>query len=200
MTTRNPHTAESAFKELKAGNARFASGHPVHPNRSEMYRKQQAEEGQTPLAAVLACSDSRVPVEILFDQGVGDLFVILAAGQVAGPDQVGSIEYAVEHLGVPLVIVLGHTGCGAIAAALGGYDKPGDLGTLLSRLKPVAEAVKDEADDMRTVRATREAVLSTMEELRKRSPFLEEAAASGRITVKGGIYKIESGEIKYLEV
>ncbi len=199
MNSKQLHTCDYALNKLIDGNKRFAEGKPLHPNRSAEYRSDQAKHGQTPLAAVLACSDSRVPVEIIFDQGVGDLFVILAAGQVAGPDQIGSIEYGVEHLGVPLVIVLGHTQCGAIIAALAGSEEPGDLGRLLSRLKPVAEAVVDIEEDGRLTAALGQAVDITLAQLRQRSELLSKAEKDGGLKIIGGIYDLESGLVEFRE-
>ena len=107
-------SADEALRLLKEGNSRYVDGKPQHPRQDRARRALTAAQGQHPLAAVLTCSDSRVPAEIIFDQGIGDLFVVRVAGNVAATDEIGSIEYAVDHLATPLVVVLGHTQCGAV--------------------------------------------------------------------------------------
>jgi len=193
----NPHTFDSALTALKNGNARFVAGAPQYPNQNQKMRDKLTDEGQAPLAAVLACSDSRVPVELLFDQGFGDLFVIRAAGQVAGPDQMGSLEYAVEHLGVPLILVLGHTRCGAITAAVKKAQETGALGQLLARLGPVVKAVEDLPEDKRVEAAIGKTVEFIERELRQGSPTLARAEKEGRVRIVGAVYHLETGKVEY---
>lgn len=194
---RNPHTFDSALTALQNGNARFAAGASKHPNQDQSVREQLTAEGQAPLAAVLACSDSRVPVELLFDLGFGDLFVIRAAGQVAGPDQLGSLEYAVEHLGVPLILVLGHTRCGAVTAAVNKAQETGALGRLLARLDPVVKAVEGLPEDKRVEAAIGKTVEYIKDELRRGSPALAGAEKEGRVRIVGAVYHLETGKVEY---
>jgi carbonic anhydrase len=109
---------DAALKMLTEGNNRFVTGQPSHPNLSAERRQQTAEKGQNPFAVVLACADSRVPVEEIFDRGIGDIFTIRDAGNIATKTDIGSIEYAVDHLGTPLVVVMGHSQCGAVTATV----------------------------------------------------------------------------------
>lgn len=193
----NPHTPDSALAALAEGQARFVSGRPAHPHADQATREGLAAHGQTPLAAVLACSDSRAPVELLFDQGFGDLFIVRAAGQVPGPDQVGSLEYAVAHLGVPLVLVLGHTKCGAVTAAVQRAQEPGALGQLLARLDPVVQAVAHLPESQRVEAAVEKTVDHIVGELRRQSPTLAQAEKDGRIRILGAIYNLDSGKVVF---
>lgn len=193
----NPHTFDSALTALKNGNTRFLDGQPQHPNEDKNLRDKLTNEGQAPLAAVLACSDSRAPVELLFDLGFGDLFIVRAAGQVAGPDQIGSLEYAVEHLGVPMVLVLGHTRCGAITAAVAKAQESGALGQLLGRLDPVVKAVEDLPEDQRVAAAIGKTVDFIVDELRRNSPVLAKAEQDKRARIIGAVYHLESGRVEF---
>ncbi|MDR1676818.1 MAG: carbonic anhydrase [Deltaproteobacteria bacterium] len=191
----NPHSIESTIKALVDGNARFVSSKRTNPNQSFEVRKNLAEHGQTPMAAVLACSDSRVPVEDLFDLGFGDLFVIRAAGAVPGVDQVGSIEYAVAHLGVPVVLVLSHTGCGAVTAAVTGANEPGALGQLLKKLSPIAKAVEKMEGTRQLQTAVELSAIIFREELPLISPVLSEAVDHGKLLIISGVYDLPSGQV-----
>jgi carbonic anhydrase len=126
--------SEEALNKLREGNKRFADSHPVHPHQ-DILRRSQLVPSQKPFAAILGCADSRVPPEIIFDQGLGDLFVVRVAGNAVDPFVTGSLEYAVDHLGVRLIVVLGHSGCGAVNAALKGMKEHGDLSKLLNAVK-----------------------------------------------------------------
>ncbi|MDR1111392.1 MAG: carbonic anhydrase [Deltaproteobacteria bacterium] len=191
----NPNSIESTLKALQDGNARFVASRPTHPRQSREHLADLAAHGQTPMAAVLACSDSRVPIEEIFDMGFGDLFVIRAAGAVPGTDQVGSIEYAVAHLGVPVVLVLSHSGCGAISAAVSGADEPGSLGLLLRKLRPVAKAVEGLDESRRLQTAVELSAVIFREQLPLVSPVLDEAVRSGRLAIVSGVYDIATGQV-----
>ena len=193
----NPHTIESALRDLEGGNARFVAGRPTYPRGDVLTRSRLDAHGQTPLAAVLACSDSRAPVELLFDQGFGDVFVIRAAGQVAGVDQIGSLEYAVVHLGVPLILVLGHTKCGAVTAALAKAQEPGALGQLLTHFDPVVKEVEDLPEDQRLNAAIEKAVDHIRQELRAKSSVLAQVEKEGRVKIAGAVYHLESGRVEF---
>ena len=134
-------SGDEALERLQEGNARFVSGQVRHPRADIVRLKDTSANGQHPFAVLISCSDSRVPPEILFDQGVGDLFVIRVAGNVADAHEIGSVEYALEHLGVQLVVVLGHTGCGAVTAAASGGDIHGGIASIIESIRPaVAQA------------------------------------------------------------
>lgn len=133
----NPSTpcAEEALQARREGNRRFATGQAIHPHQ-DAARREEVRPGQRPFAAILSCSDSRVPPEVIFDWGVGDLFVVRTAGHGVDDVALGSIEYAVEHLGVPLLVVLGHTRCGAVTAALHGDEAPGHIAAVIRPSSP----------------------------------------------------------------
>jgi carbonic anhydrase len=191
----NPYVADSALKLLKAGNQRFVGGQAIHPNQ-EKPRRDQLTAGQQPMAAILACSDSRVPVELLFDMGFGDVFVIRDAGNVPGTDEIGSIEYAVEHLGVPLVVVLGHTKCGAVTGAVqGGSPEPGALGELLAKIKPAALAVTTLPADQQVPAAVHANVEQGVKQLTAKSDVLAKAVKEGRTKIVGAVYQLEDGQV-----
>ena len=133
--------ADRVLADLVAGNQRFASDRLMHPHQAHM-RVAEVAKAQHPTAAVLACSDSRVPPEIVFDRGVGDLFVVRVAGNTADDVALGSMEYAVEHLGVKVVMVMGHKRCGAVSAAVAGGAAPGHIGALVEALLPAVTAAK----------------------------------------------------------
>ncbi len=128
-------SADEALKMLKDGNARFVEGKATHPHQDAARRALTAGQGQHPVATVLSCSDSRAPVELLFDQGIGDLFVVRVAGNVAATDEIGSMEYAVDHLNTPVVVVLGHSQCGAVTAVVEGAKLPPSIGALVAPIK-----------------------------------------------------------------
>jgi carbonic anhydrase len=191
----NPNTYDSALAALQDGNRRFAENKSVHPRLNKEVGDKLSAEGQFPLAAVLACSDSRAPVELIFDMGLGDLFVIRAAGGVAGPDQIGSVEYAVEHFNVPLILVLGHTKCGAVTAAVAGTREDGALGGLLARLKPAAEAVENLDQAHKVGAAVVKAVDLTVEELLSQSQTLKQAVQENRLKIIGGVYNLDTRRV-----
>ncbi|MDR1164353.1 MAG: carbonic anhydrase [Deltaproteobacteria bacterium] len=194
----NPWDADAALAVLKAGNERYATGEHVHPKKDQSDR-DLLSGGQAPLAAILSCADSRAPTELLFDQGLGDLFTVRAAGATPGVDQLGSLEYAVTHLGVPLIVVLSHTKCGAVGAALSGETEPGALGELLKELDPIAQAVASLPDE----RKASEAVILTAkifsEELVQKSPVLAQYVAANKLKIVAAVYDIDSGKVSFLE-
>ena len=136
------YNPSEALDKLKSSNVRFSSGQSTHSNISAERRKQVTTGGQHPFATIIACSDSRVPVEILFDQGVGDIFVIKVAGNVCNTDEIGSIEYGVDHLSTPVMVVLGHTHCGACTAVATGADVHGCIPDLIAPIRPALEKVQ----------------------------------------------------------
>jgi carbonic anhydrase len=182
---------EKRLEELLEGNRRFFEERGVHPRSSAM-RRGEVAGGQKPFAVVVACSDSRVPPEILFDQGLGDLFVVRTAGNVVDDTALGSIEYAVAHLGVRLVVVLGHTRCGAVGAAIEGGGAEGHLASVLEALvKPVEEVRRQEGDvhDL----ASRRNVELIVAGLKRSEPVL--ASLAGRLDVVGCYYDLDTGRV-----
>lgn len=127
---------EEAMKKLADGNSRYAAGACLHSDINQARRTETAQKGQHPIATILSCSDSRVPPEYIFDQGIGDLFVIRVAGNVADTDEIGSAEYGVDHLGTPVLMVLGHSKCGAVTAVATGTEVHGSIPALVENIKP----------------------------------------------------------------
>lgn len=184
--------------DLLAGNARFAAGNPV-AQKATAHRAELAL-GQAPYATILSCSDSRVPVETIFDHGPGDIFVVRVAGNFVNDDGLASIEFAVEVLKSTLVMVLGHTGCGAAQAAiaaLGGATFPGKIGRLAEALIPAARATEGLPGD-RTDNTVAENVRATVAALSARSEILATGVAEGRLLICGGIYDLHTGTVELL--
>ena len=198
----NSHDPVDALLELVAGNDRFSSGQSTHPNLSAERRELVTSGGQHPFATVIACSDSRVPVEILFDQGVGDIFVIKVAGNVCNTDEIGSIEYGVDHLDTPVMVVLGHTHCGACTAVATGADVHGCIPDLIAPIRPAFEKVQaayPDLDGKALVPALVEAnVWQAIEDLFQRSSSTRKRTNDGRVTVVGAVYNIETGTVKWM--
>ncbi len=185
---------------MQAGNQRFASGASTHPRRTPADFKPLAA-GQSPIACVVACADSRVTPEILFDLGIGELFVVRVAGNYvdgAGPTVKGSIEYAVAELGVSLVMVLGHSQCGAIKAAIQHiHDNdalPGAINDLVNAIKPAVTASEHQPGD-KLENAIRANVRRGVERLNTLGPIVAPAVASGKIKVVGGVYDLATGKV-----
>jgi len=177
---------------LKEGNHRFVTGKSEKANRGEADDLAYLADGQEPFAVVLGCADSRVPVEVVFDQGLGDLFVVRVAGNVAEPTQIGSIEYAVEHLGVKLIVVLGHSNCGAVKATLDVMEK-GDV-ELSENLESVVEAVRPAVEGM-SPDMLAEAVVDNVDFAagKLREVFGED------VRVESAHYDLETGEVEFLD-
>ena len=192
-------TPEDAMKQLLEGNKRHMSYKYANPNRSQQCRLQNAK-GQHPNAVILGCSDSRVPPEIIFDQGVGDLFVVRTAGHVVDSTALGSIEYAVEHLGAKLIVVLGHERCGAVDATLKGGEAPGNLKSIVDSIKPAVEKAKlkpNHSHDCDTLcSSVKMNVKQQIENIKKNSPILAEFIQDGVLKVVGAYYDLNSGEVK----
>lgn len=185
-----PTTPAEALRELQAGNARFAAGGATGPNRS-LERLAELAPAQAPFAAILGCADSRVPPELLFDQGFGDLFVVRVAGNVATPEELASLEFAVAALGALFILVLGHSGCGAVAAALDGAVPPGQISTLFQHIVP---GVSGAAADLPA--AIESNALHQMMVVRMGSPLLAAAVREGRLGVGAGVYDLASGRVQ----
>lgn len=191
--------ADQALQRLINGNARFAEDKPKHP-RSDAEWREQLLDGQHPYAIIVGCSDSRVPPELLFDQGAGDLFVVRVAGHAIDNDAAGSIGYAVRHLGTRLVVVLGHSDCGAVTAALAPrterHQEPASIRHLLERFDPAIRDVPTRLSGPDRLQAAVEAnVRWTVEMLRTHTDFKE---AISEATVVGAVYDLETGRVNFL--
>ncbi len=185
------------WQELLSGNKRFAEGNPTHPNQS-IARRQEMAKGQNPRAAVLACADSRVSPEIVFDQGLGDLFVVRVAGNVVNDPILGSLEYAVEHLGTRLIVVLGHQRCGAVAAACAGGEAPGHIGSLVQALAPAVDKISA-SEEGRVDWVAKENVRMMAKSLRSCGPILEKWVRQGKLEVAGAFYDLDTGAVEIVE-
>ena len=188
--------ADQALKLLLEGNQRFIAGKMEHPNQSPA-RRDEVAKGQHPFASVLACADSRTAPEIVFDRGLGDLFTVRVAGNVADKVVIESLDYSVKHLGVRLVMVLGHMRCGAVIAAVDGHDAPGDVGPMLSELRPAVAASKGMPGDP-VLNAVRENVILIVEKL-STSAELSAMVKSGELKIVGGVYDLSTGTIDMLK-
>lgn len=194
-------TGDQAFKKLMDGNARFVSGNITHPNQSAE-RRAETVSAQHPFAIVVGCSDSRVPPEIIFDQGIGDLFVVRTAGEVMDGASIGSIEYAVEHLNVPLVVVLGHDSCGAVKAAVDGGEAPGHIGSLVEAIKPAVDEAKNETKNNNETLsiAIDNNIKNVVNDLNSSEPILSEYVKEGKLKIIGARYHLESGKVDLVEL
>jgi carbonic anhydrase len=190
---------DQTLSELLAGNQRFVTGKPQTPRRSPA-EFQALAHGQFPEAVIVSCADSRVAPEILFDVGVGDIFVVRVAGNIVGGAVVvkGSIEYAVAELNVPLIMVLGHSGCGAVKSALQHIDKkdslPGSINGLVDLVKPAVEKSKGMPGDP-LENAIRENVVIGVERLRGLEPIIAPKVREGKVKVVGGVYDLRTGAV-----
>ncbi len=185
------------LQKLMGGNRRFVEGKTIRPRQdSSMIKK--LETGQTPFATIIACSDSRVPNEMVFDQGFGDLFIIRTAGQVSAEASFGSIEFAVIKLKSKLIVVLGHTECGAVGAAVEKPENPpGHIVALINAIKPaVAKSSHMMGDPVNN--AVRQNVLEQVNELRELEPVLSRKYFNGEILIVGAVYDIHTGKVEFL--
>lgn len=193
---------------LKEGNRRFLSGEGQPDRLGTEARRRELIKGQKPFAIILGCSDARVPAEIIFDQGLGDLFVIRVAGNIVAPSQVGSVEFAAERFGTKLVVVLGHTGCGAIMATLEELRRPTEghspnLRSIVDRVRPSVEALFEggEPSDGSALehRAVRANIRASANHLRHGSQTLERLIAENGLRVVGAEYSLETGEVDFFD-
>ncbi|MGH7707303.1 MAG: carbonic anhydrase [Vulcanimicrobiaceae bacterium] len=189
-----------ALEALLAGNERFVAGERIHPRLTE--KREALANHQNPFAVVLSCSDSRVPPELVFDCGLGALFVIRVAGNFADPIGIGSIEYAVAHFGSPLLLVMGHSGCGAITATVDslrghGGRAPGHIADIVDALTPATKIALEQPGDP-YANAVAENVRETAKRLQEAAPILSAAVASHALRVVGGVYDLKSGRVAIL--
>jgi carbonic anhydrase len=187
---------QDPLERLAQGNHRYVAERLEHPRRGSARRRRLAG-GQRPFAVILGCSDSRVPPAVVFDQGLGDLFEVRVAGNVASRAALASIEYAVDQLGARLVMVLGHSCCGAVTAALEGGRAPGSIGSLLKLIQPVLTSAKVKPGDP-VANAVEENVRRQVRQV-SRSPVVAPLLKKGRVEVAGAIYDLQTGEVQMLK-
>lgn len=200
--------ASEALQRLREGNARFVAGESLRDKMSGESRRRKLTEQQTPFAVILGCSDSRVPVEIVFDQGLGDLFVIRVAGNIIAPSLVGSVEFAAEKFGTRLVIVLGHSQCGAVQATLQELQRPRQLQSpnllsIVERIRPAIEelTLTDLRNDPEALmcHAVRANIRASASHLRHGSALIERLIQDDGLLVVGAEYSLETGTVDFFE-
>jgi carbonic anhydrase len=183
-------TSESAFNELVQGNKRFATQKTKGANRG-IYRLREVAQGQKPFAAILGCADSRVPSEIIFDQGLGDLFVVRVAGNVATPEEIGSLEYGTLVLGAKVLLVLGHERCGAVKAAIDNKPVPGKIGTILEQIQPAVASTSNQSPDQ-----LKDATIANIKNqiaILKNSSVIADLIKTKKLQIVGGFYDLDTG-------
>ncbi|MBW4542170.1 MAG: carbonic anhydrase [Myxacorys chilensis ATA2-1-KO14] len=185
-------TPDQALQQLIEGNQRFVKNKRQNPHQTMVRLKEVAKE-QKPFAAVLGCADSRVPVEIVFDQGLGDLFVCRVAGNVATPEEIGSLEFGSAVLGTKVILVLGHERCGAVAATLKGTQVPGQIGSLLDAIRPAVQQVSSQTGDRleNTCKANVQLQINRL----KASPVLAQLIQDNKLKIVGGYYDLDTGAL-----
>jgi len=200
--SRRPRSPSEAYQELKDGNTRFVEGQVRRPRVDVHTVAETARHGQKPFAVILACSDSRVPVEIVFDQGIGDLLVVRTAGNVCNVDQTGTIEFGLLALETPLIVIMGHTGCAAVGAALSGTNLGGMIPVMIDAIAPAvleARASQPCADASELVDLAAECnAWRNLARLLRQSPIVRDAVAHGRCRAVAAIYEIETGRVRWL--
>ena len=190
-------SSEEGLKRLVEGNKRYVNNAMTRPDQS-VERRSELVKGQQPFAIILSCSDSRVPPEILFDQGIGNLFVIRTAGNVFDNIALGSIEYAAEHLKVPLLVVLGHEKCGAVTATVEGGHAPGHIFSIVEAIHPSVEKAKSRSGDV-IDGAVRINAIMCAERLQASEPILSELVKSGKLKIVPARYNLSTGEVEFLK-
>ncbi len=194
-------TAQQAIYRLQDGNRRYVEGKRIFPYQ-DMARIQELVEGQHPFVTMISCSDSRVPPEHLFDCGLGEIFTVRVAGNVCDTDEIGSIEYGIDHLQTPLLVVLGHTRCGAITAVVQQSELHGNISALVDNIIPAVEKARqtypDRTGDSLVLEAVRFNIWQSIEDLLNRSNAARERVESGHLQIVGAIYHLENGKVEWL--
>ncbi|MBD1920011.1 carbonic anhydrase [Microcoleus sp. FACHB-831] len=186
-------TPDAALKRLMDGNQRFVQQKSQHPDQSQA-RLVEVAQAQHPFVTVLSCADSRVAPEILFDEGIGDIFDIRIAGNIITPEVLGSLEYAVTLLNTPLLVVLGHERCGAVTAAVAGESLPGNIGSFVKAIQPALSKIDNESGD-RVDAAVSANVQYQIEKLKRDSTIVSERSRDGKLKVVGGRYDLDTGTV-----
>lgn len=201
-------SASAALNRLKEGNQRFVTGEQNRDALTDQAKRQATMNSQEPFAIILGCSDSRVPAELVFDQGVGDLFVIRVAGNVVAPSQIGSVEFAAAQFGTPLVVVLGHSQCGAVTATLNELQQPTNLRSrnlqsIVSRIRPAVEGLletelRDQPEKLIS-EAVKANVRASVNQLSNGSAILEKLIQEEKLTVVGAEYSLATGKVAFFD-
>ena len=188
-----PVSPDAAFQRLMEGNKRFVQGQRKYPDQARS-RLQETAAGQYPFATILTCADSRVPAEIVFDQGIGDIFVVRVAGNVVNPEVIGSLEYATSVVGAQLLMIMGHERCGAVTEAVKGSVLPANIATFVNDVKPAIERVKNKPGDLidNTVVAN---VQMQIELLKQKSTIVTQLIQQGKLKLVGARYDLDTGEV-----
>jgi carbonic anhydrase len=187
---------EGSLRELINGNQRFVSTGQDQP-RQDAARRQEITGGQNPHTVILTCADSRVPPELIFDQGLGDLFVLRVAGNIIDPMIIASIEYAALHLETPLVVVMGHSDCGAMTATVAGGKQPGQLGGLVAVMEPAVRAARGVAADELVDQASRINARQMALDLERCEPILSNKVNSGQLRIISAFYQLTTGKVEF---
>lgn len=193
-TIANDLTPDQALQQLTAGNQRFVKNKRQNPHQT-LVRLHEIAQTQTPFAAILGCADSRVPVEIVFDQGFGDLFVCRVAGNLATREEIGSLEFGSAVLGAKVIMVLGHERCGAVAATLKGAQVPGQIGSLLDAIRPAVPPVSTTGDRLEK---TCKANIQLQVDRLKASPVITQLMQDNKLNIVGGYYDLDTGAVALL--
>ena len=188
---------EQALRRLMAGNERFVKAKPRHPHQTAK-RRSNLREGQNPFAVILGCSDSRVPPEVIFDLGLGDLFVVRVAGNIEDEIVLGSIEYAASHLHTPLIVVLGHSQCGAITAALSNRNLDGHLPSLAAVIRPALDKIPGQTSDLIDKAAKVNAKIVS-ERLKNSSYILSDLLHKSALRIVPAFYDLDSGMVELID-
>lgn len=195
-------TPEQALERLQRGNERFVAAKPIHPNQDAFRRTTTATEGQKPFCSILSCADSRVPLEHIFDAGIGDLFVARVAGNVTYFDQAGTMEYGALHLGSNLLVVLGHTKCGAVNAVVANAQEPGNIPAMVANIVPPVTKAKAENPGLTGEALANKAIEANtwqaIEDMFKISPVMRDKVKAGEVKIVGAIYDVHSGKVNWL--
>jgi carbonic anhydrase len=193
-------SADEALQWLVEGNGRYVANKSLHPNQGES-RRAEVAQGQHPFAAILGCTDSRVPPEIIFDRGLGDLFVVRSAGQVLDEAVIGTFEFGITELAIPLLVVLGHSKCGALHATMealeSGHEPEGSVRYLLESIRPAVEMARGQSGDLldKAVRINLELVVNRLKE----SPVLLEALHEDKLKIVGARYDLDTGVVEFTD-
>ncbi len=196
QTTKKRPTAEEVLEKLLEGNKRFVEGNLLHPNHCQESR-QLVMHQQEPVATILTCADSRVPPVDIFDQGIGDLFIVRVAGNIIGDHTLGSIEYAVAYLHTPLVIVMGHSSCGAITAVAKGASLGGHMATLAPPIQTAIKNIKDAEGDL-IENASKEVACHIARNIETSEPIIADFVEEGKVKVIAAYYDLQSGIVSIL--
>ncbi len=194
---------KDSFYKLTRGNERFVSGDLLHPSRDEAQRLATLNYGQAPYAAILSCADSRVPAEVIFDLGIGELFSVRNAGNVCDDSIIGSLEICVEEFGTPVIVCMGHTHCGAIKIAMSDESANGSIGKIIDKIHPIIESLKtdhpDWDDNVLLLESIKANAINSAGELYGSSDLIRNRVDNGRLKLEAAIYYLETGEVEFLE-